>query len=220
MRANLQRPPLRAKPRATYRGSSGPVVRLEEVANHTSSAASSRRRWLRELLDIIEWQRFEAVCELLFIQAGFEPRRALDNAPAQVDLWLYSRSQPGVIAAVVICATREVRPSDVQALAEAVKTTGAVRGILATTSRAHADAITLAKAKGIHLLDRGALNALIESKSEAEQQDLTATATEGNYWIPTCIDCNVKMIRHISGKAPYWRCRNFPRCTLVILRQK
>src|SRR5213076_2712188 len=47
-------------------------------------------RWSREVFELIEWRRFEAVVEALFAQAGFATRSQPHGADGGVDIWLYS----------------------------------------------------------------------------------------------------------------------------------
>jgi restriction system protein len=59
--------------------------------------------WGAEVFDAIEWRRFEAVVERLFQQAGFETRAQSHGADMGVDVWLYSRNQPGQPVSLVQC---------------------------------------------------------------------------------------------------------------------
>ena len=47
------------------------------------------------MFDVIECRGFEAVVERLFQQAGFETKSQSHGACDGVDVWLYSRNQPG-----------------------------------------------------------------------------------------------------------------------------
>ena len=61
-------------------------------------AAPQRRRelaWSQQVFDDIEWRRFEAVCEKLFGQAGFDARTQSHGADGGVDIWLHSKHAAG-----------------------------------------------------------------------------------------------------------------------------
>lgn len=60
-------------------------------------------RWDPEVFAVIEWRRFEAVVERLFQQAGFETKSQSHGADRGVDVWLYSRNQPGQPVSLVQC---------------------------------------------------------------------------------------------------------------------
>ena len=47
--------------------------------------------WREQVFADIEWRRFEAVCELLFSQAGFQTQSQSHGADGGVDIWLHSR---------------------------------------------------------------------------------------------------------------------------------
>ena len=55
-----------------------------------AAAPAALDRWSREVFELIEWRRFEAVVESLFAQAGFETRSQAHGADGGVDIWLYS----------------------------------------------------------------------------------------------------------------------------------
>lgn len=70
----------------------------------TSSIATkvpvASTRWGPEVFAVIEWRRFEAVCEKLFGQAGFETKSQSHGADGGVDIWLHSRNAEGPVAVV------------------------------------------------------------------------------------------------------------------------
>jgi hypothetical protein len=74
---------------------------IAEVPVSTSATAAANQprlavrdlppdRWSRDVFELIEWRRFEAVVEALFAQAGFETRSQAHGADGGVDIWLYS----------------------------------------------------------------------------------------------------------------------------------
>lgn len=173
--------------------------------------------WNALVFDVIEWRRFEALCERLFSQAGFETRSQSHGADEGIDIWLHSKSQPGVAASLVQCkcwGTRSVKVEQVRALLGSMADKNVKRGVFATTSRFTADAAKFARQNAIHLLDRDGLMSLIRSRTPDQQRELLMVATEGDFWIPTCASCGVKMVRRTprAGGTGFWGCVNFPRC--------
>ena len=51
-------------------------------------------RWSREVFELIEWRRFEAVVEALFARPASRRARRPHGADGGVDIWLYSRTTP------------------------------------------------------------------------------------------------------------------------------
>jgi restriction system protein len=178
--------------------------------------------WSVEVFNVIEWRRFEAVCERLFAQAGFETKSQSHGADEGIDIWLYSKTQPDAPVSLVQCKcwnTRAVKVDEVRALLGSMAAKKVQRGVFATTSRFTTEAAKFGKENGIHLLDGTGLLDLIGKRMPEQQAELLAVATEGEYWVPTCASCGVKLLRRtpkLGGKA-FWGCRNFSKgCRVTI----
>jgi len=213
--------------RFTYR----PIAERIEPTIGSAPPASGREEesdpppvptaWSAKVFDIIEWRRFEALCEWLFRQAGFETKTQSHGADGGIDIWLYSRNYPDGPISVVQCkcwSKTPVKVSEVRQLLGAMADKKVKRGIFATTSTFTHDARQLAKDNAIQLLDRTALLALIAKRTAEQQAELLAVATKDEFWKPTCPSCGVKMTRR-SGKdggKRFWGCVNFPRCRTVL----
>ena len=186
-------------------------------ANPGGPVPARPSEWNALVFDVIEWRRFEALCERLFSQAGFETRSQSHGADEGIDIWLHSTSQPDVAASLVQCkcwGTRSVKVDQVRALLGSMAAKNVKRGVFATTSRFTADATKFARENAIRLLDRDGLMNLIRSRTPDQQRELLMVATEGDFWIPTCASCGVKMARRTpkAGGTGFWGCINFPRC--------
>jgi restriction system protein len=172
--------------------------------------------WSPAVFRGIEWRRFEAVCEALFAQGGFETRAQSHGADGGVDIWLHSANASGAVA-VVQCKHWQAKPVGVKEMREffgVMASHQLKRGIYATTSTYTADALQFAKANGINAMDGPALLALIAKRTPEQQQALLAVAYEGEYWRPTCASCGIKLVERArsGGGKPFWGCANYPRC--------
>ena len=164
----------------------------------------------------IEWRRFEAVCEALFAQAGFETRAQSHGADGGVDIWLHSANAQGPVS-VVQCKHWQNKPVGVKEMREFYGVMAAhklKRGTYATTSAFTADALQFAKDNGISAMNGSKLLALIASRTPEQQQALLTVAYEGDYARPTCASCGMKLIERSANKTgkPFWGCSNYPRC--------
>jgi restriction system protein len=173
--------------------------------------------WSAAVFDAIEWRRFEAVVETLFRQAGFETRTQSHGADSGVDVWLYSRHQPGGPASIVRCkhwSGKQLGVDKVRELHGVMVANNVRRGQFATTSAFSDDAVAVARDSGIHLLDVKGLLRLIAQRSVDQQLALLDVALVGEYWRPTCVNCGVKMVEHPprEGGKRFWGCPNVPRC--------
>lgn len=194
------------------------VAYVENVGIPKAVAVPST--WSKEVFAIIEWRRFEALCELLFAQAGFETKAQSHGADGGIDIWLYSKNFPDGPVSVVQCkhwTTKTVKVNDVRALLGSMTDKKVKRGIFATTSTFTHDAKQFASDNGIQLLDCSGLLDLIATRSPEQQQALLAEATRGEFWIPTCASCGIKLVRRVrKAGGGFWGCANYPRCRTII----
>lgn len=177
--------------------------------------------WNRTVFEVIEWRRFEAVVERLFQQAGFETKSQSHGADEGVDVWLYSRHQPGEPVGLVQCKHwqgKKVGVDKVRELRGVMAAKNVKRGQFATSSTFTLDAVTFARESGINLLDARGLLDLINKRTPEQQAELLAVALDGDYWRPTCVNCGVKMVDRLprGGHSPFWGCTNFPRCRTTL----
>jgi restriction system protein len=180
--------------------------------------ATGRRResdWNAKVLADIEWRRFEAVCETLFAQGGFETRSQSHGADGGVDIWLHSKNSTGP-AAIVQCKhwTKPVGVKEVREFFGVMASHRLQRGTYVATSGFTPDAQKFAKENGINAMAGDRLLALIATRTPEQQQQLLEVAYEGEYWRPTCASCGPKMVERSSskGRSPFWGCVNYPRC--------
>lgn len=194
------------------------------VAATQSTPVSGQRakagEWGPKVFEAIEWRRFEAVCEKLFAQAGFETRAQSHGADGGVDIWLHSRHAEGP-AAIVQCKHWQGKQVGVKELREfygVMSSHQLKRGTYATSSTFTADAMTFAKDNGISALDGSGLLTLIARRTPAQQRELLQTAYEGEYWRPTCASCGTKMVerKKKNGGAAFWGCANYPHCRAML----
>lgn len=196
--------------------------RLVEEAKHKRSASRvARTVWGPAVFDVIEWRRFEVLVEALFAQAGFDTKSQSHGADEGIDVWLYSRSQPGVPVSVVQCKHwrgKRVGVDKVRELRGVMAAKSVTRGQFVTTSAFTPDAVAFANDNGINLLDVWALLGLIAKRSVDQQAALLAIALEGEYWRPTCVNCGTKMVERSprKGGSVFWGCRSYPKCKTTL----
>jgi restriction system protein len=178
--------------------------------------ATPLTQWSPAVFQAIEWRRFEAVCEALFAQAGFETRSQSHGPDGGVDVWLHSKNAVGPVS-VAQCKHWKSKPVGVKEVREffgVMASHQLKRGTYATTSNFTADAIAFGKSNGINLLDGAGLLRQITQRTPEQQQALLAVAFEGDYARPTCASCGTKMVERAPAKggSAFWGCMNYPRC--------
>lgn len=204
-------------PFATQPGSGDAVSGAERPP---AQARTPSLEWSSRVFEDIEWRRFEAVCERLFAQAGFETRAQSHGADGGVDIWLHSKNAEGP-AAIVQCKHwngRQVGVKEMREFFGVMASHRLKRGTYATTSTFTADAARFASDNGINALDGERLLALIARRTPEQQLELLEIAYQGEYWRPTCASCGVKMVEREGRKSAlrFWGCAQFPKCKAIL----
>lgn len=197
------------------------VVRNRRApARNPRAGSEDAATWSSDVFAVIEWRRFEAVCEALFAQDGFEVGSRSSGADGSVDIWLHCANAPEPVV-VVHCKHWLAQPVGVDEMREFLAVMAShqlQRGRYATRSGYTADAKRFAQDHGIQALDGAALLDLIATRTPEQQQALLAIAFEGEYWRPTCASCGIKLVNYpaIGGGAAFWGCSNHPRCNFLL----
>ena len=170
--------------------------------------------WNKQVFADIEWRRFEAVCERLFAQSGFKTKSQSHGADGGVDVWMYSAHAEGPVS-IAQCKHFRSKEVDVKLIREffgVMSSHKLQRGTFVTTSTFTADAQKFANENGINALDGDKLLKLIATRTPEQQQELLDIAYEGEYSIPTCASCGIKLVK----RTKFWGCSNFPKCRTQI----
>jgi restriction system protein len=170
--------------------------------------------WNKQVFADIEWRRFEAVCESLFAQSGFKTKSQSHGADGGVDIWMYSAHAEGPVS-IAQCKHFRSREVDVKLIREffgVMASHKLQRGTFVTTSTFTADAQKFANENGINTLDCDKLLKLIATRTPEQQKELLDIAYEGEYSIPTCASCGIKLVK----RTKFWGCSNFPKCRTQI----
>jgi restriction system protein len=170
--------------------------------------------WNKQVFADIEWRRFEAVCERLFAQSGFKTKSQSHGADGGVDVWMYSAHAEGPVS-IAQCKHFRSKEVDVKLMREffgVMSSHKLQRGTFVTTSTFTADAQKFANENGINALDGDKLLKLIATRTAEQQKELLDIAYEGEYSIPTCASCGIKLVK----RTKFWGCSNFPKCRTQI----
>jgi restriction system protein len=148
--------------------------------------------WNAQVFRDIEWQRFEAVCSILFAEEELVSCRHSPEKP--------------------------VGNEEMREFRDVVASHKLHRGTFVTSGTFTAQARDFAKSNGISPLDGLALLALISRRTAEQQKELLRIAYEGEYWRPTCASCGLKMVERSEGRkgALFWGCADYPRCQFTL----
>ena len=187
---------------------------------HTSSINIQPIYISLELIQSIEWKRFEELCKAYIeIKGGNKAKTTWVGANGGVDLGLYKEGSDKSTALVQCKAwnTKKVGIGPVREFYEMMVAEGAKNGIFMITHVYSQEAIAFAKGKKLLLLSGNGLIQDILNMQEDQQAHLLEVATEGDYLTPSCPKCDIKLVRRkVSKSKPsaneFWGCKNHPIC--------
>lgn len=176
--------------------------------------------WSLALLRALEWKRFEELCAAYFRLLGFRTRLAAPGPDGGVDIHLIpeGRDTPGILVQCKAWSTYDIGVKAIRELFGVMAASQVGEGVFVTTGRFTHPARDFALGKEIVLIDGPDLLAKIQALDEAQQAQLLAIATAGDFTRPTCPSCGIKMMRRIARASgdPFWGCENFPGCRTTL----
>ena len=167
----------------------------------------------RELLDMLEWRRFEDLVTLYFLKTGFVAQRSHVGADGGVDILLYRKGEQQPFA-FVQCKAWHVYKVGVKPVRELYGVMAADKisqGYFVTTGDFTSEALAFAEGKSLKLVTGDYLLERIKTLSPSAQDEILEVVTRGNYATPTCPTCDVKMVKRHGPSGDFWGCPNFSR---------
>lgn len=169
-----------------------------------------------ELLEIMEWKRFELLVQRYFTASGLKAKTHLVGADGGFDLYLY-RGRSTRPLSYVQCRSwgqRTVDGRHVRELFAQMAENRVPEGMIVTTGTFTPDAGVFARQNRIALVGRGELIARFNRLPQMVRARILTDVTAGDFTTPSCPRCNVKLVvREKSGVgSEVWGCRRFPQC--------
>ncbi len=194
-------------------------LQQDSLPSHTVAPNSALRHpavpicWTLELLQELEWRRFEIVAAGFFRSIGLDARPLAKGPESEISLQIW---QPGVAALHAVARTRAgmavVDLDQVRLLYAVMTREQAKQAFYLTGGRFTAESIAAARGIGIFLIDGPTLYKRIVSLPPQQQETLLNVATEGDYRTPSCPDCGRKMALRSGDFKSFWRCTGYPNC--------
>ena len=193
------------------------TVWSEEDVPIVSAAAVSV--WSLEVLQALEWRRFEQLCAGYYREKGIRHVAISLAANGGMDIYLFQdEAHPRRATAVVHARTRGPLATGVQGVRELLGVMSherIERAFFMTNGSFSPEAKALGHHHKIVLIDARVLLAMILRLPPEQQQRLLAEATAGNYRSPTCPMCGQTMVKATGTHGDYWGCGGYPRCTWI-----
>jgi restriction system protein len=189
--------------------------------NHSAPIEASV--WSKELLQSIEWKRFEDLCAAFYREKGIRSETTPLGADGGIDIRLYLEPENPKVTGIVQCKAWGDKQVGVQYVREllGVMTHEKIEtGFFMAPGGFTDDAREVANANRITLLDSKLFLAMIKRLPAESSQRLLAFATKGEYTIPTCPRCGTKMVNRHGKRGNFWGCGNYPRCKQIMHMRK
>lgn len=180
--------------------------------------------WSIGLIRDLEWKRFEDVCQRFYASKGIKSATTPLGPDGGIDIRLFqsaTETDNGPCTAVVQCKAwgeRLVGVKPVRELLGVMTHEKIPKAFFMTSGGFTPDAKEIARANRITLIDGELFLLMIQRLPDEERQDLLNFAVEGDYGVPTCPSCGIKMraVAGSKGKPGFWGCVNYPRCRQVL----
>ncbi len=199
----------------------GPVIQVSAHPNNNTPIQPNPRpepvpqkRFTRELLDQLEWRRFEMLVQALFQAEGQIASRIRAGADGGIDLALRESPQ-GPVTAIVQCKAWKAYTVGVKPIRElfgVMHAEGVPRAYFFTSGQFTSEALAFAKNKPLDLIDGNNLLLRLNKMEQEKRDSILSKITTGDYKTPTCPSCDTKMLRRTSRNGEFWGCRSYPRC--------
>lgn len=203
-----------------------PTDLIQQNSMHAQREANSRltadsalapvakpTEWTLQLLQCLEWRRFEQVCMDFFGSISLRATSVLNGPEAAVSLRLLqpdSKTTYGLAKTVAGIAVVDIE--QIRALYAVMTHQHILRGFCLTAGTFTAQARTAARGVGLVVIDGATLFEKIVMLPPARQQALLALALEGDYMTPSCPICREKMELREADFNAFWRCSDYPTC--------
>ncbi|MEJ2199695.1 MAG: restriction endonuclease, partial [Desulfuromonadaceae bacterium] len=178
------------------------------------------RQWSLEVLQALEWKRFETVCYEYLRATGYRPQEIRIGFDGAVDFKVYMPDIEKPVG-LVRCRGGMAGRIDVQALRDLldVMTEAKIRnGKFITSGEFDPEAAAFAHGRNLQLLSGRELLASLLRLPEKNQLKLLRMIVRGDYHTPTCPRCGHKMILRAGPGETFWECPKYPRCQATMRR--
>jgi restriction system protein len=172
-------------------------------------------RWSRQVLEQMEWKRFEDLCCAFYREKGIRAEVTPLGPDGGIDIALHQDADdPARVTAIVQCKAwnQAVGVKPVRELRGVMAHKGLEKAFFMAPQGFTDEARAFAGGSRITLLDGRLFLAMIERLPEDARARLLDLATAGEWTTPTCPACGRTMVARQSRNGPFWGCPTYPRC--------
>lgn len=174
-------------------------------------AAKGGAMFNAELLQKLEWKRFEEIVAAYYSKTGVVAMRtkAGPNAPVHIKISWKGESRPFAYVQCIAQPPGLIDAKPLQELVNALTADDIRRGYVVSTGKFNVSARDLAEEKHITLLPGDIFLEKLNALPDAARAELMQQITSGDYSTPTCPKCEARMVR-APDDPMMWRCPVHP----------
>ena len=192
----------------------------KELSRYTTKSAIVEA-WDKAFLKSLEWKRYEEVCMEYLRIKNCHANVTCIGADGGIDIKISDST--GKVFAIGQCKSwnRPIGVSLIRELYGIMAADNVRHGIFLTTSEYSNDALAFAEGKNLLLINCEEFVSLVNSLDEISRARLDNLARSGDYQVPTCVNCGVKMVKRKASKGKFagrefWGCLNYPKCKITM----
>jgi len=175
--------------------------------------------WSLDLLQSLEWKRFETLCLEYFRVLGKEAVTVSQGADRGIFARIF-REDSDYPEYEVQCQSGIglVEVNQIKELFGVMVREFSGKGIFMAASSFSEEAkkFSADHKSMIFLIDGNKFLSMLSKLLEEKQHLLFNLATEGDYITPTCVTCGIKLIRKTWRNGEFWGCKNYPNCRFTL----
>lgn len=171
--------------------------------------------WSLEVLDRMEWKRFEDLCCEFYREKGIRAETTRLGADGGVDVRLFQDdADPARVTAIVQCKahSRQVGVKPVRELRGVMAHQKVEKAFFMAPRGFTDEARAFAAENRITLLDGKLFLAMLQRLPAESGQRLLEFATAGDWTTPTCPTCGGRMSAREGKRGAFWGCTSYPQC--------
>lgn len=193
-----------------------PSTKKQEPALRVVSNTAFVTEWSLDLIQSIEWKRFEDLCQRFYASKGIRSECTPLGPDGGIDIRLF-QDDSGKATSIVQCKAwgdSYVGVKPIRELLGVMVHEKVAKAFFMTSGKYSDEAKAFAVPNRITLIDGKMLLAMLLRLPEDSRNQLLAFATAGDYTTPTCPTCGTKMrlVTGVEGRRDFWGCKNFPKC--------
>jgi len=177
--------------------------------------------WDKDFLRSLEWKRFEEVCMEYLQIKNCNANVTCTGADGGIDIKIIDPYDKVIAIGQCKSWNKPIGVSLIRELYGVMAADNVKHGIFLTTSSYSNDAVTFAKGKNLVLIDADEFIRLVNTMEDDKRIKIDKIARSGDYQTPTCVKCNIKMVKRKASKGKnagmeFWGCKNYPQCKITM----